>query len=212
MEKITVFGATGGTGLEVVRQALEKGHEVTVVVRNGPTLQLIHPNLKIVTGNILQPMTFEKEIAGQDVVISCLGTGTSTKPTSVYSQGMENIISFMEKKGTKRLICITAGALEVNNDMGFLIRPFTKYILQRILKDVYADMALMETKIEVSQLDWTIMRPARLTNKDFSGKYRIAIDSHISWPFSIARADLAAYMLKSIKDQKTYYKKIEIAY
>ncbi len=212
MKKIIVFGATGGTGKQVVKQALENGYHLTVIVRNPVAFDMQHSQLEIINGDVLQSPTFENELEGRDAVISCLGTGKSTKPTTVYSTGIENIISAMNKASIKRLICISAGALYTNKEMGFFIRTLTKLVLQKILKEPYADMRLMETKVEKSRLDWTILRPARLTNKSFTGKYRVAVNSHNKRPFSISRADLAEYMLNSIDTPQTFKAKVEIAY
>lgn len=212
MKKIIVFGATGGTGKEVVKQTLEKGDEVTAVIRNPSSFDLQYQHLKIIKGDVLQPSTFEKEITEKEAVISCLGTDTNTKPTTLYSEGIKNIISAMDNAQVKRIIGISAGALDTNKEMGFFIRLLTKAVLQQILKNPYSDMRLMETKIENSELDWTVLRPARLTNKPLTGKYRIAVNSHIRRPFSISRADLAQYMLSSIENSQTYQAKVEIAY
>lgn len=212
MKKIIVFGATGGTGKQVVRQALENGYHVTVIVRNPVAFDLQHSQLEIIKGDVLQLSTFENELEGKDAIISCLGNGTSTKPTNVYSAGIGNIILAMRKAGVKRLMCISAGALHTNKEMGFFIRNLTKLVLQKILKAPYADMRLMETKVENSNLDWTILRPARLTNKPLTGKYRVAVNTHNKRPYSISRADLAGYMLNSIDNLQTYKAKVEIAY
>ena len=212
MKRIIVFGATGASGKEVVKQALASGHTVTAIARNPAAFTLQHPNLMISKGDVMQQETFEKEIAGKGAVISCLGTGTSLKPTTLYSAGIENIISAMNKGGVNRLICISAGALETNKEMGFFICAFLKLVLQKILKNPYADMRLMEKLVEKSNLDWTIIRPARLTNKPPEKKYRIALHSHIRKPWSIARADLANFMLGAIENNETIKAKVEIAY
>lgn len=212
MKKIIVFGASGGTGKEIVKQALEKGHAVTAIVRNPVSFNLQHPHLKIIKGDVLKLATFEKELQGKEAVISCLGTGRSTKPTTIYSEGIKNIISAMNKAEVERLTCISAGALDANKEMGFFISTITKIILQRILKNVYNDMRLMEKQVESSNFNWTIVRPAMLKNKPLTGKYRIAINSHIRRPFSIARADLAQYILNNIENSQTYKAKVEIAY
>lgn len=212
MKKIIVFGATGGTGKEIVKQALEKGYEVTAIARNPSDLDFDHSHLKIIKGDVLQPFTFEKELQGKQVVISCLGTGQSTKPTMIYSEGIKNIFSAMNKTEVKRLICISAGALDANREMGFFISTLTKVVLQRILRNVYSDMRLMEKQVESSNVDWTIVRPAMLKNKSLTGEYRIAINAHIRRPFSISRADLAHYILSNIENSQTFRTKVEIAY
>lgn len=212
MKRVIVFGATGGTGKQVVKQALEIGYHLTVIVRNPAAFDIQHHELEIIKGDVLQSSTFEKELAGMDAVISCLGTGTSTKSTTVYSAGIENIISAMNKAGIKRLMCISAGALYTNKEMGFFVKALTKLVLQKILKNPYADMRLMESEVEKSNLDWTILRPARLTNNPLTGKYRVAVNSHNKYPFSISRADLAVYMLNIMDTPPTFKAKVEIAY
>ena len=95
MIKIIVFGATGATGREVVKQGLEKGNQITAIIRTRSEFDLQHEHLKVIKGDVLQMATFEEEIPGNDAVISCLGNGSSTKPTTVYSTGIKNIISAM---------------------------------------------------------------------------------------------------------------------
>ena len=77
---------------------------------------------------------------------------------------------------------------------------------------MYADMRLMEQIVEESKLNWTIVRPPMLKNKPFTGVYRTAIASHIKHPFSIARADLADFMLNILTDSKTFGAKAELSY
>lgn len=212
MEKLVIFGATGGTGREVVRQALDRGHEVTIIVRNPLSFDIQHPRLKIIQGNVLQSSTFIKHMWGIDAVISCLGVGRSREPTTLYSAGIENIISAMEMTGVQRLICISAGALFVNKQMGLFISILTKLVLQKILKEMYADMRLMELIVEKSKSDWTIVRPPMLKDKPFTGVYRTAIAGHIKSPFSIGRADLADFMLNILEDPRTFGTKAELSY
>ncbi|MDB5087525.1 MAG: family oxidoreductase [Mucilaginibacter sp.] len=212
MERLIIFGATGGTGQEVVKQALNNGHKVTIVVRHPLSFPLQHPQLKIVQGDVLQLSTFAPEMQGKDAVISCLGVGRSRAPTVLYSAGIENIISAMEMAGVNRLVCISAGALYVNNQMGFFIRILTKFVLQKILKEMYADMRLMEAIVGKSKLNWTIVRPPMLKDKPFTGIYRTAITEHIKSPFSIGRADLAHFMLSILGDSHTFGTKAELSY
>jgi putative NADH-flavin reductase len=212
MERLIIFGATGGTGKEVVKQALDKGHAVTIIVRHPLSFPIQHPRLKIVQGDVLQRSTFESEMQGKDAVVSCLGVGRSREPTILYSAGIENIISAMEMAGVKRLVCISAGALYVNKQMGFFIRILAKLVLQKILKEMYADMRLMEAIVEKSKLNWTIVRPPMLKNKPFTGIYRTAITGHIKSPFSIGRADLAHFMLSIVGDSHTFASKAELSY
>jgi putative NADH-flavin reductase len=212
MESLIIFGATGGTGKEVVKQALEAGNTVTIVIRHPLSFPIQHTNLKIVQGDVLDRSSFESEIQGKDAVVSCLGVGRSREPTVLYSAGIQNIISAMELAGVQRLVCISAGALYVNKEMGFFIRLLTRYVLQKILKEMYADMRLMEKIVEKSKLSWTIIRPPMLKDKPYTGFYRTAITGHIKSPFSIGRADLAHFMLSILGNPKTFGAKAELSY
>ena len=212
MKKIIVFGATGGTGKVTVTEALQNGWGVTVIIRNPSAFEIKHSNLKIVKGDVMQSSTFAKEIIGNDAVISCLGVGTSLKPTTVYSAGTKNILEAMKNANVQRLICISAGGVETTKQMGFFIRTLTKVLLQRILKNLYADMRLMEDIVSGTNINYTIMRPARLTTGKQKRKYRIAINSHIKMPWSISKTDLAHAMLSLIDNPITFKSIIEIAY
>ena len=97
MKKLIVFGATGKTGLQVVKQALDLGFEVTAIVSNPSSLNISNEHLNIIKGNVYDPATFEKYLSAQNIVISCLGQGYSRKSTTVYSKGIENIISKMKE-------------------------------------------------------------------------------------------------------------------
>src|SRR5438105_13967140 len=119
MKKIIVFGATGGTGKLVVERALQEGHQVTVVVRNPEAISIHHDRLEIIKVDVFQPHTFEKAIAGKDSVISCLGI-QKREPTTVYSEGVRNIMEAMQKENVNRFICLSAGAVIVPPKSSFL--------------------------------------------------------------------------------------------
>jgi len=212
MKNIIVFGSTGPTGREFVKQALDEGHELTVIVRDPTSLNLKHHKMKVIKGDVFECSSFENELLGKDSVISCLGSGGKTKPTLIYSKGMENIISAMKKSKVNRLICISAMGLSTNDKMGFLGKILTKFVAQIIYKEPYKDMRLMEKILGKTNLAWTIVKPPMLTNKVKTGVYRLGINEHISRPLSISRADVANYMLRSIDESKTFGAKVEIAY
>ncbi len=206
-----VFGSTGGTGKLIARQALEAGYRVTVIVRNPDAFPLTNKDLEIIKGDVLQPATFEDAVKGKDAIISCLGSPRK-KPTTVYSQGVSNIVTVMEKAGIKRIVCITAGAVIIPPKSSFIMKFVVKYILQRLFKYIYADMLRMEKVLSKSDLDWTVIRAPRLTNNKRTGKYRIAINEHLRNPSSISRADLADYMVTHLNDEKTFKARVEVCY
>ena len=211
MKKIIVFGASGNTGKLVVAQGLKAGYYVTVIVRNPDAFKLSNNNLEIIKGDVLRPITFEQYVKEKDAVISCLGS-TGKGPTTVYSQGVSNITAAMTKAGIKRIICISAGAVLVPPNSSFVVKFVVKNILQRIFKYIYADMLLMEKALSESDLDWTIIRAPRLTNNKHTGKYRTAINEHLSKLSSISRADLADYIVTHLNDEKAFKARVEVSY
>jgi len=212
MKKIIVFGATGGTWLQITNQLLERGYEVTIILRNPSALNLQHQNLKVSRGDVLQPDSFAEAIKDMDVVISTLGTGKNLGPTKIYSEGVNNIMSEMSKNNIKRIICISSGALYTNSKMGFLIRLLTKVVLHRVLKEIYSDMRIMESNIQKTNFNYTIFRPPMLKDKPLKGKYRVAINDNLKMPFSIGRADLAHCIIEFISNTNSYKSFVEISY
>ena len=211
MEKIVVFGATGGTGKLVVKQALHAGHPVTVVVRDPDVFTIQHENLEIIKGDVFQPPGFENTVREKDVVVSCLGI-QKREPTTVYSEGIKNIIEAMQKAGVNRIICVSAGAVIIPPKSSFMLKFITKNILQWLFKYTYADMLLMERILRESNLNWTVIRTSWLRNTKHTGKYRTTINEHLRNPSKISRADLADYIINHLTDEKTFKGQIEISY
>ena len=107
--RLAIFGATGGTGLELTRQALEKGHSVRVLLRNPNRMPLSNDNMRIVLGSVLDHESVVKTILGSDAVLSCLGQGTNLlRNTHVVSVGTHLIMSVMKEQGVRRLVVESA--------------------------------------------------------------------------------------------------------
>jgi putative NADH-flavin reductase len=212
---ILIVGANGGIGRQSVEQALIAGHKTTAMVRNPATLTLTHPLLDIVQGDIMQPKTFERYLYGQDVVISALGVSGSSplndKPTTLYSEGNAHLIGAMKKTGVVRAFFISASAIETSPVLPFYARWATK-VLQRLLRNMYADQRLMEDMVKASGIEYTIIRPPRLTDKPATGSYRVSINGFLKNSLTISRADVAHFMIHHLDDQATYQALVEIGY
>ncbi len=206
--KIIVFGATGGTGSNIVRQALEAGHDVTAVARNPFAITLKHPQLEIVHGDVLASESLVPIISRHDAVVSALGANLR-EPTILYSIGITNILNAMKEIDVRRLLCISAGGL----DPGPLLqRLIAKPLLWWVFKNGYTDMARMEALLQDEGLNWTILRAPRLTDNPRMGKYHTAVNTHLSSGWSLSRADLADYLVVHLNDPTTYRAIVEIAY
>src|ERR1700704_5009398 len=106
--KLLIIGGTGGTGNELIKQALEQGHSLTALVRNPEKMKITHQDLKIIKGNVLDFDKVQEAVAGQDVVLSVLGHKRFFIRTKILSEGTRNIIKAMEKYNVNRFICVTS--------------------------------------------------------------------------------------------------------
>ncbi|HTF17604.1 MAG TPA: NAD(P)H-binding protein [Chryseolinea sp.] len=209
--RIVVIGANGGIGRHVVGQALKQNIQVAAVLRDPSRLTLVHQNLTVVRGDIMQPGTLDGVIQDNDIVVSAIGSN-SLKETVLYSQGVRNIITSMQRTGLRRALFISASGLEVNPTHTWLIRFATRQILQRILRHMYADLERMEQVIKESNIDWTIVRPPRLVDEPETGIYRVSINKVLDNPMTISRADVSNYILGHLTDAETAKATVEIAY
>lgn len=208
---IFVFGAAGGIGINVVKQALEAGYFVKAVVRHPEKLSLVHPSLKIIKGDIRDPSTYDKKINGIDAIISAIG-GSMTQPTDLYSEGNLALIKAMEKTTVNRVYFISASAIEISPFLPWYIRLAEKYIIQKLLKHGYDDQRRMEKLIGESNLEWTIIRPPRLTDSKMTGQYRLGIDEFLRNCLRISRADVAHFILNNIYNKDVWQTTVEIGY
>lgn len=202
--KIVIFGATGGTGRELVRQALAQGHQVTVFARNPGRLMMEHEDLPVVRGTVLDPEAVEAAVSGQEAALSALGALTLKKNT-ILSDGTKNIIEAMEKCGVRRFVCESSlGVGDSNGQLGFL---YDYILIPFFMRHVFADKEVQERYIRESSLDWIIVRPAALTNGPRTGVYRalLAPERFTGKP-QISRADTAEFMLKQLTEN-TYLRK-----
>jgi putative NADH-flavin reductase len=195
--RLTIFGSTGPTGLLLTRGALDRGHDVTVLVRRPEALSLTHPKLRVLMGDVLQPGSLPPALAGQDAVISSIGLPYTRKPIRLYSEGTGNIMSAMEAAGVKRLVVISSGgtAPGVVKENAF----FFERIIKPIFRTFYDDMRKMEALISASDLEWTTIRPPRLLDAPPRGTTREAIGAYgLEGGSKISRADVARVTLDAL--------------
>jgi putative NADH-flavin reductase len=209
--RLTIFGATGGTGTCLVRQAVAAGHEVTAVVRDPARLAVpASPRLHAVTADVLDPASIVTSVGGVDAVVSAIGPRTGGR-TTISQDSVHSIIQAMGKAGTRRLITVS-GSIVADEGDGLVLRYLLKPLARATqLRYVCADMRRAEAEVRDSQLDWTIMRPPRLTDRPATGRYRTAIDRNPPRAFSLPRADLAAYILGLLSDPSSVHRAIGIA-
>jgi putative NADH-flavin reductase len=195
--KIVVFGATGGTGKHVVRQALEAGLLVTAFVRTPSNLEIEHENLSIFQGDVMDAEKVEQAVAGQEAVISTLGP-TRPPVSGMMETAARNIVAVMNRHGLKRLISTTGAGVRDPQDQPRLFDKFMKALLTLMAKDVLRDSEANVDVIRSSELDWTIVRFPRLLDSDHTGNYRVGYVGKDSGS-QISRADGADFILKELE-------------
>jgi putative NADH-flavin reductase len=205
--KLVVFGATGGIGSKVVEQALAAGHEVTAVARNPSAITLRHERLQVIQGDVLKPDTIRDSIVGKDAVVSALGA-RDLKLTTIYSEGVANIMQAMQTANVRRILCISASGLKP----GIWWQRLASIILWRVLNHMYTDLVRMESEVTASNLDWTILRPPQLTNGPRTGHYQSVVNRQLTRGSKISRADTADYIVNHLNDKATYRGLVELAY
>lgn len=198
--KLSVLGATGATGEQIVRHGLAAGHEVTAVVRRPEAVRVADPWLRVITGDVLQPASLAPGIAGAGAVLSALGSRTMRRPATVYSAGTAAVLDAMREAGVRRFVGITAAPVGSRAQQSPLDRYLVHPLLWRAFGPVYADMRRMEALVAASDRDWTVFRPPRLTNAAATGRYRLAVDAPLPRAWTISRADLAAAMVAAAQD------------
>ncbi|MYS23055.1 Putative NADH-flavin reductase [Streptomyces sp. DvalAA-14] len=210
--RLTIFGATGATGTQLVRQALEAGHEVTAVVRDPARLTVAaHQALRVVTAEVTDPAGTATAVRGADAVITAIGP-RGKGPTSASTDGARGIVRAMGETGSQRLVLTSSSALAADAGDG----PFTRYvvkpaILQPLFKDRLTDLLRAEEAVRASALDWTIVRPPQLTDNPAKGSYRTATDTNVKRGYRITRADLAACVLGLLDDGASIRRHISVA-
>ncbi|MFB7332566.1 NAD(P)-dependent oxidoreductase [Streptomyces adustus] len=208
---LTVLGATGGIGQEIVRQALASGHRVTAVVRDPARLTVTGAGLEVFRTDLSDPAELRPAVAGRDAVLSGLGA-RSRKDAGVAARLTRTVLAAMEAEGARRLLVVSAGPVGPEPEGDGLLDRTMRGLVSAALKDVYTDLRAMEAELTGSATDWTVVRPPRLQNKPLTGRYRTVVGGFPPGGRFIARADVAHAMLAMIGDPATVKQGVGLAY
>ncbi len=201
--KLVILGATGGIGLEIVQQAVELGHSVTAFVRSPERLKIFDNRINLIKGDLLNRSELESVIKGHDAVLSAFG------PRAVGERARGQFATALTKAmvhtGVRRVVAVSVAFLFKDS-----IVPLGFILGRLFFGNTVPDSFEMENTIIRSGLNWTIVRPPRLTDKPPTRKYRVQ-DGHLpSFGFKISRADVADFMLKTIENESTFGKIIGV--
>lgn len=205
--KVVIFGASGKTGLLLVEYALSKGYQVVAYIRRSKALNLSHPNLKKVIGNLDNIEKLQEAITGADACISALGGNSLTKHSPAIISGIDNIITSMELVGVNRLVYLSSlGVGESRAYMPLLIRFFIADIMLRV---PLADHNTNEKRIAKSKLQWTVVRPGGLNDNLISEILNHGSEkTEIEGSPTISRANVAEFILQQLTEKEYINKSV----
>jgi putative NADH-flavin reductase len=219
--RLTIFAATGGIGRHLVDQAVSAGHDVTAVVRNPDKLS---QPVRVVTADLAtaEPGELGPALKGADAVLSGLGPRTRSE-TGVAYRGTRAIVEAMRATDVRRIVVVSAAPLGTvpspgrpnpprhDPGDGFFMRHLFSHVAKTAFRAHYADLARMEDLLRDSDLDWTVVRPPRLTDKPLTGTYRTAYGRNLRGGWLVSRADVAHCMLHVVTRPDTIGQTIGVA-
>jgi putative NADH-flavin reductase len=201
MMNVLVFGPTGGTGRALVRQALDQGHQVTAFAHDPAAVTTRHPRLRVVQGDALDPTAVERAVGGHQAVLSALG-GRPGVTDHLVSEGTRNIVKAMADAGVRRLVVQSGMHVAAFDGHPEDLTLPMRLLLPRLakLRPLFQDKVVQEALLRDSGLDWVIVRAATLTDRPGTRTYRVGARLRLGMRSRIARADVAAFMLRALDD------------
>ncbi|OAB47450.1 epimerase [Paenibacillus antarcticus] len=194
--KIIIFGATGGVGQYLVKQALEQDFEVTAFVRTPSKLQINHEQLHIIQGDCFNKDEVTQAIAGHDAVVSCLGSSQGMKKSTELEEMTKIIVDGMMEHKINRIIYTASAGIHKE------IPGITGKLVMTMLKNALLDHKCAVDYIVANELIYTIARPMGLTNKALTGNYRESSTGVPEKSRTISRADVADFIVRALRDTK----------
>lgn len=209
---VLVVGATGPSGILVCKQVLQAGIKVRALARSPSRIPAeLLPDVEVAQGDVLNEESLVKATAGVDAVVSVLGSPLQRKPVTLLSNGTQNLIRAMKRNSVSRLLCITGmGAGDSRGHGGFL---YDHVILPLLLGQIYLDKDRQEQLVRDSGLDWTLIRPAFLTNGAQTGQYRCIsqFEKHDRMG-KISRADVAHFVVDELQQNRYVKATVNLSY
>jgi putative NADH-flavin reductase len=205
--RLVVLGATGSTGLELVRQAIEHGHSVTALVRSPARLGALRDRITVKQGDLLNPAQLEQVIKGHDAVLSGFGPRVPVLKADAHllEQFAVALTSAMVHARVRRVVVESVAFLFRDS----IVPP--AYLLGRLLfPRTVADASAMERVFGESDLDWTMVRPPELTDKPYTGRYRVREGHLPRFGFKISRADVADFMIQVVENRSSIRKVVGV--
>jgi putative NADH-flavin reductase len=188
--RLLILGATGGIGRHLLEIGLERGHALTAYVRSPHKVSARHERLRVVKGDLFDAGGLARALGGQDAVLSAFGPATIRTSTLRRDFGRA-LASAMLASGVARVQLVSAAFLFAKvGVLGAVLKP-------TLFRFMAPDMAAMEREVMTDALEWTVVRPPRLTNGPRGGAYRVADGALPGGAgYTVSRADVADFMIR----------------
>jgi putative NADH-flavin reductase len=201
--RLTVFGASGAVGRQVVELALSRGQEVTACVRNPAKLTPGDPRLTVIAGELADHASVRAAVRGADAVISALGPSLDRRTTGMpLVGGTQNIVDAMRAEGVSRFVGLATPSLRDPRDRPSVLEWLVPLLGRAVFPRAYRELLAMSQIVVDSPLDWTIARFVRPTNGPATGTIRAGFLGRDKVGSTITRADIAAFLLDQLNDTR----------
>ncbi len=204
--KVLVIGAAGKTGRAVVERAVAAGHRVRAFVRRASEYD--HPGVDVAEGDASDPAAMDAAMARQDAVIDTVGGKTPYKETDLETSVARTVVASMRRNGVRRLV---ATSMLGEGDSRANAPIYARLLLSTFLRGANVDKANMEATVEAADLDWTIVRPAILSDGPAKGDVRVFAAASGEKAHTITRADLADFLVAQLSSDEHVRRAVTIA-
>ncbi|MCH8552272.1 MAG: SDR family oxidoreductase [Natronospirillum sp.] len=212
--KITVFGATGQTGQHVLQAALDKGYEVTALVRNpdkvDAALRIQHAKqLKLVQGDILDGEAVSKALTGSEGFIFAVGP-VKGSPPDLPERAAQTVLAAAKQVGVSRFVWLLGAGVVDSRDEPDKIRKVMQALMRVFAKSLLESSQKAYDQIIQSGMDYTVVRPPVLSNKATQGSLTASYKP--PKPSAISRADLGEFMVNALTEEQWRAESPMVAY
>ena len=199
--KLAILGATGKTGIEVVKQALQAGHHVHALVRTPAKLGMTHANLTVIQGDAMNAADVSKALQGTEAVINALGH-VKGSPDNLQTVVIEHVLNAMKANNIKRLVTLSGGGVRFPGDKPKFIDHFFKFLLSMLSPKVLKDVERHIEILKKSNVEWVVVRGPRLNDNPHTGRYKVGMIGDEGMSTQCSRANVADFMLKCTSDNQ----------
>ncbi|GLL04582.1 NAD(P)-dependent oxidoreductase [Dactylosporangium matsuzakiense] len=215
MSAVVVFGAGGRTGRLIVDRALAEGYHVTAALRRPDTLSDLDRRwaasrrLNLATVDVRDAQAVRTVLPGHEAAVSAIAS-RGRHPHGLFSEGTRTMIDALNGSEVRRFVAVSSRGVNFRDP--FLPLLYRRVVRPLLLRDVYADMQAMEALVRATRLDWTLVRPPRLIDAPARGTYRVEDGHNPRGGWTLARADLAAFVVEQIDSREWIHRAPTLAY